>query len=231
MCMGMLLPLNLTATCNPETIATSMCEEVNSLTDFERTTLAHTHPELRETVPNIAVWSALFRLPDGLRYDESANMKSHTYANKRPQWWEWPYRPSWKRHEIMVSIFSMIWRIMRRSLAHPSKCCKNQPLGNCNRRHRQRLSCQRIHNKKWHGWIRELSFGCPRPSNTWSAWPLPRCKLVRNPDWTACISNTILLLAQLNLSGELDKFIEELGVEQTAVYNQEFAQRYVTERK
>ena len=41
LCMGMLLPLNLTATCNPETIATSMCEEVNSLTDFERTTLAH----------------------------------------------------------------------------------------------------------------------------------------------------------------------------------------------
>jgi hypothetical protein len=44
LCTVVLLPLNLTAECDPQTFGQGSCQTVNNLTDFERTTISHIPP-------------------------------------------------------------------------------------------------------------------------------------------------------------------------------------------
>jgi hypothetical protein len=41
LCLGVVLPVNLTAPCDPELVGTDICFNITSLTDFEKTTLAN----------------------------------------------------------------------------------------------------------------------------------------------------------------------------------------------
>jgi hypothetical protein len=49
LCLGVVLPVNLTAPCDPELVGQDVCFNITNLTDFERTTLAHI-PQL--SLPN-----------------------------------------------------------------------------------------------------------------------------------------------------------------------------------
>jgi hypothetical protein len=44
LCIGLILPINITATCDPEVSGEDICTNITSLTNFEITTLAHIPP-------------------------------------------------------------------------------------------------------------------------------------------------------------------------------------------